>query len=108
MKLGLLSTTNASFSIAAAIWSKTSFGLTLLRIVEGRWKTLVWLSIVIVNVTLGGSIAFEWVQCNPTSPNGGSIAGAKCVDPNVIVQYGIVSGGKFCHRIHLCMSSADQ
>ncbi|TQN63630.1 hypothetical protein CSHISOI_11786, partial [Colletotrichum shisoi] len=58
-----------SLSIIAAAWSKTSFALTLLRIAqespERRMKRLVWLIIVSINVALGLSVLFTWIQCWP-------------------------------------------
>ncbi|OBR13188.1 Integral membrane protein [Colletotrichum higginsianum IMI 349063] len=58
-----------SLSIIAAAWSKTSFALTLLRIAQEspeRWmKRLVWFIIVSINVALGLSVLFTWIQCWP-------------------------------------------
>ncbi|KAB5518153.1 hypothetical protein GE09DRAFT_1066142 [Coniochaeta sp. 2T2.1] len=54
-----------SFSILAALWSKTSFAITVLRISAGWTKKFVWFIIVSVNIALGLSIAFTWGQCVP-------------------------------------------
>ncbi|KZL75954.1 integral membrane protein [Colletotrichum tofieldiae] len=58
-----------SFSIIAAAWSKTSFALTLLRITREsseRWMMwLVWFIIVSINIALGLSVLFTWIQCWP-------------------------------------------
>jgi hypothetical protein len=62
-----LLTTNlgGSFSILAALWSKTSFAITVLRISSGWTKKFVWFIIISVNVALGLSVAFTWGQCMP-------------------------------------------
>lgn len=54
-----------TFSILAALWSKTSFAITVLRISDGWTKKFVWFVIVSVNVALGLSIAITWCQCTP-------------------------------------------
>ncbi|KAI0459064.1 hypothetical protein F5B21DRAFT_338097 [Xylaria acuta] len=57
------------FSIMAAAISKTSFALTLLRISNGWVKCAVWFAILTVNVVMGLSIIFTWVQCTPVEKN---------------------------------------
>ncbi|KAK4203218.1 hypothetical protein QBC40DRAFT_29529 [Triangularia verruculosa] len=54
-----------TFSILAALWSKTSFAITILRISDGWMKWLVWFIIVTVNLSLGVAIALTWGQCTP-------------------------------------------
>lgn len=56
-----------TFSIYAAILSKTSFALTLLRISEGWMKYLIWFIIVSINVSMGLSALFGWIQCSPVA-----------------------------------------
>ncbi|KAK0665303.1 hypothetical protein QBC41DRAFT_258551 [Cercophora samala] len=54
-----------TFSILAALWSKTSFAITILRISNGWMRWLVWFIIVTVNLSLGVAIALTWGQCTP-------------------------------------------
>lgn len=51
------------FSILAALWSKTSFALTLLRIsAEGTWvRKTVWAVILSTNAIMGASAVLIWV-----------------------------------------------
>lgn len=56
-----------TFSIYAAILSKTSFALTLLRISNGWMKILIWFIIVSINVSMGLSALFGWIQCSPVA-----------------------------------------
>ncbi|KAK4210251.1 hypothetical protein QBC37DRAFT_448614 [Rhypophila decipiens] len=54
-----------TFSILSALWSKTSFAITVLRISSGKMKWLVWFIIITVNLSLGVAVAFTWCQCTP-------------------------------------------
>ncbi|KAH8881980.1 hypothetical protein GQ53DRAFT_734537 [Thozetella sp. PMI_491] len=62
----LLFTNAAGFgTILAALWSKTSFALTMLRISEGWVRSFIYFVIVTVNLVLGASAVIQWVQCWP-------------------------------------------
>ncbi|EAQ82895.1 hypothetical protein CHGG_11071 [Chaetomium globosum CBS 148.51] len=61
----LYSNLAGSFSILAALWSKTSFAVTVLRISSGWTKAFVWFIIGTVNAALGVAIAITWAQCTP-------------------------------------------
>ncbi|KAI8635546.1 hypothetical protein F5Y19DRAFT_408276 [Xylariaceae sp. FL1651] len=60
---------SGSFSLAAAALSKTSFALTLLRISNGWVRFAIWFIIITINVVLGLSAVFNWVQCTPVEKN---------------------------------------
>ncbi|KAI1755143.1 hypothetical protein F4782DRAFT_435552 [Xylaria castorea] len=55
---------NVFYSLASDL-SKTSFGLTLLRVTEGRMKQLVILLIVSLNVVYFLTIIFTFFKCEP-------------------------------------------
>ncbi|KAK3898652.1 hypothetical protein C8A05DRAFT_47082 [Staphylotrichum tortipilum] len=61
----LYSNLAGTFSILAALWSKTSFAVTVLRISSGWLKALVWFIIITVNACLGVAVAITWAQCTP-------------------------------------------
>ncbi|KAK0668070.1 hypothetical protein QBC41DRAFT_252882 [Cercophora samala] len=63
----LLSTIAGFFLILAAAWSKTSFGLTLLRLTQtdGLLKKLVWFAIWTTNICITGSCIIQWAHCWP-------------------------------------------
>jgi len=65
--MGLTSTVAGTFSILAAVLSKTSFAITLLRILNGWMKGFVWFIIISVNIAMGLSALFGWVQCSPVA-----------------------------------------
>jgi hypothetical protein len=63
--VALMSYSAGFAAILAAAWSKTSFGITLLRISSGWTKWLVWFIIISVNVILGVSAIIMWTRCWP-------------------------------------------
>ena len=83
-----------SFSILAALWSKTSFAITVLRISTGWTKKLVWFIIVSVNVALGLSIAFTWGQCVPFQKIYNPRLEGKCLPKSYQIRYNIFTAGR--------------
>ncbi len=49
-----------SFSIMAAVLSKTSFAVTLLRVMEGRMYWLLWAIIVSMNIAMSLNALLVW------------------------------------------------
>ncbi|RKU41325.1 hypothetical protein DL546_004840 [Coniochaeta pulveracea] len=80
-----------TFSLTAAIWSKTSFALTLLRLTEGWTKQLIWFIIISMNIAMGCSALFVWVQCTPVSKSWNPTVEGTCWAPDVLVHYNIFS-----------------
>jgi hypothetical protein len=81
-----------SFSVTAAIWSKTSFGITLLHLTNGWVKNTVWVIIITMNIAMGLSALFPWVNCTPLHKAWDMFAEGTCWDPKVMVHYNIFSG----------------
>ncbi|KAK4459330.1 hypothetical protein QBC42DRAFT_232002 [Cladorrhinum samala] len=65
--VALISYSAGFANILAAAWSKTSFGITLLRISSGWDKWLIWFIILSVNIVLGVSAAIMWTRCWPVA-----------------------------------------
>lgn len=82
----------ASSAIMAAVWSKTSFAITLLRITDGKIKPVVWFVIVSMNLLMGVHALMPWIQCNPVSKTWNRDEPGTCWDPRVNIVYGIVAG----------------
>jgi hypothetical protein len=83
-----------TFSLTAAIWSKTSFALTMLRLTQGWMKVLVWFIIISMNIAMGLSALFIWVQCSPIEKSWNPFMdGGTCWPPYVLVHYNIFSAG---------------
>lgn len=53
------------FSILAAVWSKSSFAITLLAFSEGRTRKIVWFILISINIIMGGNALLQWIQCWP-------------------------------------------
>lgn len=65
-------------------WTKTSFGITLLRLTSGRTKAFVWFCIISINVTTIVSAIIPWAQCTPISKTWDpDMVGGTCWAPRV-------------------------
>ncbi|KAE9369367.1 hypothetical protein N431DRAFT_380251 [Stipitochalara longipes BDJ] len=90
-RMGLLGIIAGVLAIFAAIYSKTSFAITLLRISEGRTRILLWFIIISVNIALGGSALIPWIQCRPVEKNWNLMAPGKCWNLKIFSYYGMAS-----------------
>ncbi|KAI1758234.1 hypothetical protein F4782DRAFT_477099 [Xylaria castorea] len=81
------------FSLLAAAISKTSFALTLLRISNGWVKCVVWFAIFTVNVVMGLSIIFNWVQCTPVEKNFNIFIPGSCWPKETLIGYNTFVAG---------------
>ncbi|KAH8904155.1 hypothetical protein BR93DRAFT_946918 [Coniochaeta sp. PMI_546] len=88
----ILGNVAASASILGAVWSKTSFGVTLLRIAEGRMKPAIWFIILSMNLLMGVHALIPWIQCNPVAKTWNRDEPGSCWDPRVNIVYGILAG----------------
>jgi hypothetical protein len=92
----LYSNLSGTFSILAALWSKTSFAVTVLRISSGRTKAFVWFIIVTVNACLGVAIVVTWAQCTPIEKIWRPSLEGECWPKDVQVRYNIFTAGELC------------
>jgi hypothetical protein len=81
-----------SFSVTAAIWAKTSFGITLLHLTDGWIKMVTWVIIISMNIAMGLSALFPWVNCKPLKKSWDYTIDGTCWAPEVTVHYNIFSG----------------
>lgn len=88
---------NVAFSAAvlATVWSKTSFGITLLRITEGKMKPVIWFILVSMNIAMHLHALFPWIHCNPISKGWFRDQPGTCWSPEVSVIYGVFASSKF-------------
>ncbi len=84
----------ATFTLTLIAWTKTAFGLTLLRLTEGWLKRVVWFIIVTVNIALGLSALLTWVQCKPLYAAWTFGAAGECWPGHVVLDFHFFSGGK--------------
>jgi len=83
----------AVFTCSAAIWSKTSFALTLTRLVDGKLKMGIWFVIITMNIGMGLSALFPWVQCTPLPKSWNPFMEGTCWEPHILIRYNIFAAG---------------
>jgi hypothetical protein len=91
--ISLNSNIASTFSILAAVLSKTSFALTLLRITERYTKMCVWVIIAIMNASMWVCALFTWIKCNPPRKTWDYTVPGTCWDASVMTAYSIFSAG---------------
>ncbi|OTB04629.1 hypothetical protein M426DRAFT_261904 [Hypoxylon sp. CI-4A] len=87
--VGLLTTITGSLFFIAAIWSKTSFAITLYRIAGPRLKIVLRVIMVSMNGATCVSVILRWLQCHPTRLIWDSSVGGTCWDRNLILGFTI-------------------
>ncbi|KAH6845682.1 hypothetical protein B0I37DRAFT_190600 [Chaetomium sp. MPI-CAGE-AT-0009] len=81
------------FTVLAIVWSKTSFGLTLLRLCAARDALRRGLAAVVLamNVAMGLQAVFVWVRCAPVAKNWRPELEGKCWELAVSNGYAVFS-----------------
>ncbi|KAI1204556.1 uncharacterized protein F4807DRAFT_454604 [Annulohypoxylon truncatum] len=82
---GLLTTITGTLFFVAAIWSKTSFAITLIRIAGPRLKVVLRIIIVSMNGITSVSVVLRWLQCRPTRLIWDSQANGTCWNRDLIL-----------------------
>lgn len=95
-QIGLFGNVNGTFSILAAAWSKTSFALTLLRLMwQEKWaRNFLWFAMISLNILMFGNALFQWIKCWPISKTWNVFESGTCWPAGVQTHYGIFVGGK--------------
>ena len=83
----------ATLSITAAVWTKTAFALTLLRLTTGMTKAFVWFIIISMNIAMGFSAMVLWIQCKPLAKGWIMDLPGTCWAPRVGSRIWIATGG---------------
>ncbi|KAK2045738.1 hypothetical protein LZ31DRAFT_583897 [Colletotrichum somersetense] len=92
--LGFYGNVITTTSITAAVWSKTSFAMTLLRIQDkGLMRYVIWTAIISMNVLMGLNALAAWVQCTPIEKFWMPQTPGSCWDPRVAIYYDIFASG---------------
>lgn len=89
----LLVNISGTFAILATAWSKTSFAITLLRISTGWIRALVWCIIASMNMLLGLSALFNWIQCTPFEKSWNPTVEGTCYPMGKLIDYLMISAG---------------
>ncbi|KAF2637566.1 hypothetical protein P280DRAFT_509768 [Massarina eburnea CBS 473.64] len=81
------------FAVLALQASKTSFGITLLRLVTQRnLKWAIWFIIVTLNIVMGLDAIFVFASCTPTEKIWDPTLAGKCWKPEAVVNVSIFAG----------------
>ncbi|KAL1836438.1 hypothetical protein VTJ49DRAFT_5147 [Mycothermus thermophilus] len=78
--------------ILAIVWSKTSFGITILRLVRDRLRLFVTVLLVVMNVVMGLQAIFSWIKCSPVEKAWRPQTEGICWDIRISNGYGVFSG----------------
>jgi hypothetical protein len=93
--LGPLILARASLTIIATVWSKTSFAVTLLRLAEGWLKPVLWFILVTMNIAMGLSVVFGFVQCTPIAKSINMTLPGTCWPFTTLLYYSMSSGSEW-------------
>ncbi len=93
-RIGLISNVASTFSMLAAVLSKTSFAVTLLRITTSYTKMFVWFVIGIMNIAMGLAALFVWVKCNPVRKTWDPSTPGTCLDTHAMTVYSVFASGE--------------
>ncbi|KAG8162936.1 hypothetical protein KVR01_007414 [Diaporthe batatas] len=94
-KLLLLGSLSTTFSTLSAVWSKSSFGLTLLRLTQAGYektRALVWVIMVSMNILMSCDALYSWVECQPSRRHWEIFTDGTCWSPDIAVRFGIAAG----------------
>ncbi len=86
---------SGTFSILAAVLSKTSFAATLMRFMDGAWKVLLWIIIVTMNIAMGLNALLAWLQCTPIAKGWHPEMPGQCWPPEVYAHFGMFAAGEY-------------
>ena len=87
----LPNTIAGTFIAVASVWSKTSFGVTLLLLTDGWLKKFVWFCILSMNTAIFLSVLFPWIRCSPVQKTWDATTPGTCMELSVTVNYNIFS-----------------
>ncbi|KAF5634279.1 phenylacetyl ligase [Fusarium sp. NRRL 52700] len=90
--IALTGTIFGIFGVLSASWSKTSFALTLIRLVDGWTSWFLWFLIISTNIIMDLVIVFSFVKCTPAKKVWHSSLPGTCWNPMVATYYNIFAG----------------
>ncbi|KAL2130080.1 hypothetical protein VTI74DRAFT_6918 [Chaetomium olivicolor] len=79
------------FTILAIVSSKTSFGITILRLARDKLRVFLVVVVVAMNIAMLLQAVFVWVKCDPIEKNFRPMMPGRCWDLSVSNGYGIFS-----------------
>lgn len=81
------------YTIAIAL-SKISFGITLLRLTDGRTRYIVYFAICTLAIFAIPATIIPWVQCKPLAKTFVDFIPGECINKQPSIVYGRFQAGK--------------
>jgi hypothetical protein len=81
-----------TLAVLRIAWSKTSFGITLLRLMHGRLRRFVAAVVVAMNVATVLQVVIVWVKCDPVERIWRPMVPGRCWDLRVSNGYAFFNG----------------
>lgn len=105
--VALLCDIGEALAIMACTLGKTSFAVTLLRIVVHRWMIIVlWFVIVTMNLVNVLAALFIFVQCKDPRHLWNTAIPSECWPADVFTHFSLFVGGKLCQNLILTIRHA--
>ncbi|KAK4465109.1 hypothetical protein QBC42DRAFT_219432 [Cladorrhinum samala] len=82
----------STLTITSTVWSKTSFGITLLHLTNGTLRKITWACIISMNVIMGLNALLAWIQCKPLKKAWDVTVDGTCWDPKVMPAFNMFAG----------------
>jgi hypothetical protein len=93
----------ASIACFASTFSKISFGLTLLRLTNGRLRWFVWFCIITLFLVMLPSALFAWISCTPFKKQFDPTIPGTCWPGYMLVDYGIFNAA-WCATVDFALA----
>lgn len=81
-----------TLNITSTVWSKTSFGITLLHLTNGTLRKITWACIISMNIIMGLNAMLPWIQCKPIKKAWDLTVDGTCWDPQVMPAFNMFAG----------------
>jgi hypothetical protein len=105
IQVALLCNIGETLAIMACTLGKTSFAVTLLRIVVHRWMVaLLWFVIVTMNVVNILAALFVFLQCKDPRHLWNQAIPSECWPADVFTNFSLFVGGKALLILHLILA----
>ena len=101
--LNVVSTFAGFFSVLAAVWSKTSFAITVLRLSTGWMRWVIWFIIISVNIVLGMSAILQWIRCVPVQRLFDWTVAGECWSQEAVTRYNTFSSA-YSGTMDICLA----
>jgi hypothetical protein len=93
VRMGMFNIIASVLLTFAVAWSKTSFAVTLLRLVHGWSKVWVWILIISINVFMGVTGVLILLSCTPVEKTWNPVIPGTCWPLGVNSSIAIASAG---------------